>query len=85
MVPVRLVKHGMEQLISRSQAKRLLARFERFKVVILDFKGVDEIGQAFADEVFRVFPATHPDVRLIPVNTTRDVKKLIRRAKSDTA
>jgi len=83
VVPGRLVKHGMEQLISRSQAKRLLARFERFKVVILDFKGVDEIGQAFADEVFRVFPATHPDVRLIPVNTTRDVKKLIKRAKSD--
>lgn len=83
VVPVRLVKHGIEQLISRSQAKRLLARFERFKVVILDFTGVDEIGQAFADEVFRVFPATHPDVRLIPVKTTRDVKKLIRRAKSD--
>jgi anti-sigma regulatory factor (Ser/Thr protein kinase) len=80
-VPVRLVRHGPEQLISRSQAKRLLARFERFKVVLLDFKGIDEIGQAFADEVFRVFPDLHPEVKLIPINTTREVKKLIKRAK----
>ena len=81
VVPVRLAKHGPEQLISRSQAKRLLARFERFKVVLLDFRGIDEIGQAFADEVFRVFPELHPEVKLIPINTTKEVKKLIKRAK----
>ena len=81
VVPVRLVKHGQEQLISRSQAKRLLARFERFKVVLLDFKGIDEIGQAFADEVFRVFPALHPGIKLIPINTTKEVKRIISRAK----
>ena len=81
VVPVRLLKHGLEQLISRSQAKRLLARFERFKVVILDFAGVEEIGQAFADEVFRVFPGIHPEVKLIPVNITKDVRKVIKRAK----
>jgi DNA-binding transcriptional ArsR family regulator len=82
VVPVRLLKHGLEQLISRSQAKRLLVRFEKFKVVILDFKGVDIIGQAFADEIFRVFSSAHPDVRLIPVNTTSEVKKIIRRSKA---
>ncbi len=81
VVPVRLVKHGPEQLISRSQAKRLLARFERFKVVLLDFKGIDEIGQAFADELFRVFPDLHPGVKLIPINTTKEVKRIIKRAK----
>lgn len=75
VVPVRMLKHGLEQLISRSQAKRLLARFERFKVVILDFKGVDTIGQAFADEIFRVFSSEHPDVKLVPVNATSEVKK----------
>lgn len=85
VVPVRLARHGLEQLISRSQAKRLLARFDRFKVVILDFNGVDVIGQAFADEVFRVFPTSHPHVRLISVNANRDVKKLIRRARADTS
>lgn len=85
VVPVRLLKHGQEQLISRSQAKRLLARFDRFKVVLLDFKGIDEIGQAFADEVFRVFPSSHPEVKLIPVNTTKEVKKLIKRAKTESS
>jgi DNA-binding transcriptional ArsR family regulator len=82
VVPVRLLKHGQEQLISRSQAKRLLTRFDRFKVVLLDFTGIDEIGQAFADEVFRVFPHLHPEVKLIPTNTTKEVKKLIKRAKT---
>jgi len=81
VVPVRLVKHGPEQLISRSQAKRLLARFERFKVVLLDFKGIDEIGQAFADELFRVFPDLHPGIKLTPINTTKEVKRIIKRAK----
>ena len=54
-IPVRLAKYGDEQLISRSQAKRLLARIDKFKVVLFEFDKVDTIGQAFADEVFRVF------------------------------
>jgi hypothetical protein len=52
---VRLAKYGNDQLISRSQAKRLLARIELFKIVLFDFSGVETIGQAFADEIFRVF------------------------------
>lgn len=79
-VPVILAKVGSENLVSRSQAKRLLARFERFKEVILDFKGVPMIGQAFADEVFRVFSNQHPDVRLHYLNTVPDVEQMIRRA-----
>lgn len=82
IVPVRLAKHGAEQLVSRSQAKRLLARFERFKVVILDFAGIDEIGQAFADEIFRVYSLQHPEVRIVPANTGPEVKRSIRRAKT---
>jgi anti-sigma regulatory factor (Ser/Thr protein kinase) len=82
VIPVKLLKHGLEQLISRSQAKRLLVRFEKFKVVILDFTGVDEIGQAFADEIFRVFPGIHPEVKIVPINTTISVKKIIKRAKA---
>lgn len=88
IIAVRLLKHGMEQLISRSQAKRLLARFERFKVVVLDFSGVDAIGNAFADEIFRVYPSLHPEVKLVPANTNSDIKKIIRQAKKtkiDTA
>src|SRR5690606_30821783 len=40
IVPVRLAQYEGEKLVSRSQAKRLTMRFERFKTVILDFEGV---------------------------------------------
>lgn len=46
LVPVRLAQHEGEKLVSRSQAKRLTMRFERFQTVVLDFTAVEEIGQA---------------------------------------
>ena len=79
-VPVRLARHEGEKLVSRSQAKRLVARFDKFKTVVLDFEGVEEIGQGFADEIFRVFSNTHPSVKLIPVNVTLAVQQMISRA-----
>lgn len=81
-VPVTLARYGDENLISRSQAKRLLARFERFKEIIFDFKGVAMIGQAFADEIFRVFANAHPDIQLTPLHANAEVMKMISRAKS---
>ncbi len=82
VVPVRLAQHEGEKLVSRSQAKRVAQRFERFKEVVLDFDGVAEIGQAFADELFRVFAAAHRDVRLRPINTSEAVAQMVRRAVS---
>lgn len=79
VVPVRLAQYEGEKLVSRSQAKRLYQRFEKFRYVILDFEGVAEIGQAFADELFRVFPTEHPNVKLAPLNTTEMVRKMISR------
>lgn len=80
VVPVRLARVGNENLVSRSQAKRLVARFEGFKTVILDFQGVDEIGQAFADEIFRVFRASHPEVELVGIHASAEVQQMINRA-----
>lgn len=82
LVPVRLAAHEGEKLVSRSQAKRLIQRFERFKHVILDFEGVNEIGQAFSDEVFRVFQAAHPNIIMAPVNMTPAVQAMVTRAKT---
>ncbi len=79
-VPVRLAIHEGEKLVSRSQAKRLVSRFDKFKTVILDFEGVEEIGQAFADEIFRVFALMHPEVKLITTNETPEVSQMINRA-----
>ncbi len=80
VVPVRLARYGDEQLISRSQAKRLLARFERFKVVVLNFEGIDTIGQPFADEVFRVFANMHPEIEILEINAKKAIKQMISRA-----
>ena len=82
VVPVRLAQYGEDKLVSRSQAKRLLARIDRFKTVIFDFKGVDTIGIAFADEVFRVFALKHPDIELIPIKTNSAVRRVIHRAQA---
>ena len=66
--------------VSRSQAKRLCNRFEKFSEVILDFAEVDEIGQSFAHEIFVVFQKRHPDIRLVDKNANVDVKKMINHA-----
>ncbi len=80
VVPVKLAQHEGEKLVSRSQAKRLTMRFERFKTVMLDFAGVESIGQAFADEVFRVFANAHPQIELMPMNMGSAVNDMVNRA-----
>jgi len=82
VVPVKLAQYGDDKLISRSQAKRLLTRVEQFKTVMFDFTEVSSIGQAFADEIFRVFPAEHPDIEIIPVRANSEVKRMIERVRS---
>lgn len=82
VVPVRLAQYEGEKLVSRSQAKRLYQRFERFRHVVLDFEGVAEIGQAFADELFRVFAAAHPSLELTPANMTDAVAQMVSRARA---
>ncbi|MEQ1880944.1 MAG: DUF4325 domain-containing protein [Burkholderiales bacterium] len=79
VVPVKLAKYGDDNLISRSQAKRLLSRVELFKIVILDFRDVPTIGQAFADEIFRVFVNQHPTVQIVPLNANSEISRMIER------
>jgi anti-sigma regulatory factor (Ser/Thr protein kinase) len=81
-VPVKLALYPGEQLVSRSQAKRVLARFGNFSEVMLDFAGVDEIGQPFADEIFRVFRNAHPETELVTLSTNEKVKAMINYVKS---
>ena len=62
IVPVKLAQYGNDQLVSRSQAKRVLARVELFDTILFDFTDVQTIGHAFADEIFRVFAQAHPSI-----------------------
>lgn len=82
IIPVKLMEHEGEALLSRSQAKRLITRFDRFVEIVLDFEGVTQIGQAFADQIFRVFQNKHPGVHLTIRNAKTDVKNMIKRVQS---
>jgi len=83
-VPIELGNYPGEQLVSRSQAKRILTRFDQFSEVLLDFQGVEEIGQAFADEIFRVFRHQNPDTKLAYTRAEPNVKKAIERVLQDS-
>jgi len=78
-VPLKLLKYEGEELVSRSQARRLLARLEGFREVLLDFQGITTIGQAFADEIFRVYRNEHPNIAIFAANTTPDVIEMVTR------
>jgi len=66
--------------ISRSQARRILVGLEKFKTIVLDFKGVETIGQGFADEVFRVWQSHHPKIKINYQNANENVLFMIKRA-----
>lgn len=65
--------------ISRSQARRIMHGLERFKSIILDFDKVPTVGQAFADEIFRVFQQRYPTLRIKAVNMNEAVKFMVDR------
>lgn len=77
-VHVRLFTMGTIY-VSRSQARRILTGLEKFKSVILDFDRVPSVGQAFADEIFRVFKIKHPEIAINPVNMNEAVQFMIGR------
>lgn len=77
---VRLFAIGV-RFVSRSEAKRLLHGLERFREVVLDFRGVEGVGQGFADQVFRIWARAHPDVSLVPVHMHEAVAFMVERAR----
>ncbi len=83
IIPVNMARINKENLVSRSQAKRLLARVEKFKYVLFDFQDVETIGQAFADEIFRVYHLRYPNIDITTINTNHNVIKMINRAKAE--
>ncbi|PXF57867.1 MAG: histidine kinase [Deltaproteobacteria bacterium] len=50
---------------------------EKFQTVILDFKGVSAVEQAFADEIFRVYSQKKPKIVLLPINMEDGVLKMV--------
>ncbi len=78
-VAVRLYKMGT-LYISRSQARRIMSGLDKFKVIVLDFKHIKTVGQAFADQIFRVWKTHHPEIEIITQNTNDNINFMIKRA-----
>jgi anti-sigma regulatory factor (Ser/Thr protein kinase) len=80
-VQVKLYHQDVDY-VSRSQARRILARLENFETVEIDFKDVDTVGQAFADEVFRVWQRAHPNIQIIIKSANENILLMIHRAQA---
>ncbi|MFA6100156.1 MAG: DUF4325 domain-containing protein [Patescibacteria group bacterium] len=78
-VTVKLFQFGHD-LPSRSEAKRVTLNLENFREVELDFMDVETVGQAFADEIFRVWHNRHQDIKLVVTNANENVTFMIQRA-----
>lgn len=79
-ITVHLAKDYLgHDFVSRSLAKRILMNVEKFKIIVLDFENIDNIGQGFADEVFRVFKNKNPDITIVPVNMNEEIEFMINR------
>ncbi len=73
-----MVKLFEREYVSRSEARRLLHGLDKFKKIILDFKGVKTMGQGFADEIFRVFARNHPEISIEIENLSPALRPIIK-------
>lgn len=71
--------------VSRSQAKRVCHRLDKFKEVVLDFEGVEWMGQGFAHQIFVIFCKEHPDIEIIVENMNESVEKMYHHVKKTDA
>jgi biotin operon repressor/anti-sigma regulatory factor (Ser/Thr protein kinase) len=74
------VKLFQKNYMSRSEARRLTSGLDQFKQIVLDFSGVSSAGQAFCDEIFRVFQKRNPGIEIVAENANPAVEQMIRHA-----
>ncbi len=63
-LPLALLAGDDGVLASRAEARRVAARLSRFESADLDFSGVHDLGQGFADELLRVLAHEQPGLQL---------------------
>ena len=68
---------GKDRLISESEATELINAVKGERNVTLDFAGIEEIGEAFAKELFIVWYHNNPDVMLSVIRANERVEETI--------
>jgi anti-sigma regulatory factor (Ser/Thr protein kinase) len=76
-IHVNLFKEHGGSFVSRTEAKAIGTRLEGFEEIELDFAGILEIGQGFADQLFRVWARENPSSRLVPINANPAILAMI--------
>jgi len=71
--------------VSRSQAKRVYFGLEKFKKVIFDYTGVDDLGQGFAHELYVVYKKKHPNIEFENANASENVLRMINHVQNSAA
>ena len=83
VVPLSLMDTGNQTLCSRADAKRVASRLSAFRRAEIDFDGINDIGHGFADELFRVFGRQHPNLELVPVSMSAQVRAMVASVRPD--
>ena len=68
------------QPISRSQAREVLKEAGAFEALVIDYEHIALVGQAFADEVYRVFQRAHPVITIENQNMGKEARFMVQRA-----
>jgi hypothetical protein len=71
-----------KSFLSRSQARRIIFGLDKFKEITFDFKGVETVGQSFADEIFRVWQNNHAGITIKFQNANGNSLLMIKWAKA---
>ncbi len=79
-IPVNLIRGDGEQVNSRTQAQNLLHNIRDLTKIEFDFKNIDLIGPAFADELVRKTKEKNQIADIKWTNTTKIVDVLMSRA-----
>ena len=80
-IPISLTRYGGLDLInSREQANYLLRNIEDYKIVNFDFKNIDLIGPAFADELIRKTNRINKSIIINWVNSNDMINIMLKRA-----
>lgn len=79
-IVVELYQHGVS-FVSRSEAKRLLSDLaKKYEHIVFDYQDVKSVGQGFVDQVYRVFAASHPDIKIESIHMNESVTFMVRRS-----
>lgn len=73
---------GASHITSADDATSLIEAIRGYKIVTLDFSGVEDATGEFVHQLFVVFPDSHPEVMVSAINVSETLEERISEALS---